>query len=116
MRLGSVIYVIPFVFVLDPSFILHGPWHATLQAVVEAVIGVWLMAGAVQSFLPGIGHLNQIPGRVAIGFGGLAIALPDLALAWAAGPENWVHLIGGVLLVIVGLLLNWSTLKQAAAS
>ncbi|MEE4283073.1 MAG: TRAP transporter fused permease subunit [Pseudomonadales bacterium] len=116
MRLGSVIYVIPFVFVLDPSFILHGPWHATLQAVVEAVIGVWLMAGAVQSFLPGIGHLNQIPGRVAIGFGGLAIALPDLALAWAAGPENWVHLIGGVLLVVVGLLLNWSTLKQAAAS
>ena len=73
------------------------------------------MAGAVQAFLPGVGHLNKMLGRLVIGFGGLAIALPDLALAWAAGPDNWVHLIGGVVLVIVGLLLSWSMLKQASS-
>jgi TRAP transporter 4TM/12TM fusion protein len=116
MRLGSIIYVIPFVFVLDPSFILAGAWFETVQAVVEAVVGVWLMAGALQSYLPGIGHLNQFFGRLAIGFGGLAIALPDLTLAWPAGPENMTHFVLGLILVAAGLALNWRRFKQAAAS
>lgn len=116
MRLGSIIYVIPFVFVLDPSFILAGQWFETVQAVLEAVVGVWLMAGALQSYLPGVGHLNQAFGRLAIGLGGLAIALPSLTLAWPAGPENMTHFVLGLVLVGAGLALNWRRLKQAAAS
>ena len=106
MRLGSVIYVIPFIFVLEPSFILAGEWWETLQAVGEALLGVWLMAGAMQSFLPGIGLLNSLSSRLAIGFGGLAIALPDLTLAWPDGPLNPVHLVIGVVLALAGIAFS----------
>jgi len=113
MRLGSVIYIIPFIFVLDPSFILAGPWWQTVQVVAEALLGVWLMAGAMQSFLPGVGLLNSVLSRVSIGIGGLAIALPDLTLAWPAGPLNPVHLSIGVVLALAGIVLARRGLKQS---
>lgn len=116
MRLGSVIYVIPFVFVLDPSFILEGDGLQTLQVLAEALLGVWLMTGAIQAFLPGVGHLHSMASRLLVGFGGLCIALPDLNLAWPAGPQNLYHLAGGVALVAVGLLIARGSFKQAAAS
>lgn len=116
MRLGSVIYVIPFVFVLDPSFILEGDGLQTLQVLAEALLGVWLMTGAIQAFLPGLGHLHSMASRLLVGFGGLCIALPDLNLAWPAGPQNLYHLAGGVALVAVGLLIARGSFKQAAAS
>ena len=38
MRLGSVIYIIPFIFVLDVAFILQGPWYASAQVFAEAIL------------------------------------------------------------------------------
>ena len=46
MTIGSVIYVIPFVFVLDPSLILQHGWGRVVVAVLEAAAGIWLMVGA----------------------------------------------------------------------
>jgi TRAP transporter 4TM/12TM fusion protein len=115
MRLGSVIYVIPFIFVLEPSFILAGTWLQTIQAVAEALLGVWLMAGALQGFLPGVGHLPTLVTRLAVGFGGLAIALPDLTLAWPAGPLNSVHLVAGIVLAGLGLVFARRQVSRAAA-
>ena len=43
MRLGSVIYIIPFIFVLDAAFILQGLWYVSVQAFVEALLGAWLI-------------------------------------------------------------------------
>ena len=40
--LGSVIYVIPFIFVLDVAFILQVPWHQSLQA-FATIVGAWFM-------------------------------------------------------------------------
>lgn len=116
MRLGSVIYVIPFIFVLDPSFILVGSWQSTVQAVFEALVGVWLMAGAIQAYLPGFGHVSAVLQRVMLGIGGLGIALPGLTLAWPSGPENLYHLVGGVVLATIALLLSRRTAKPHAAS
>ncbi len=114
MRLGSVIYMIPFVFVLEPSFILAGDGWQTIQAVAEALLGIWLMAGALQGFLPGVGLLSSLVARSAVGFGGLAIALPDLTLAWADGPLNAVHLIAGIVLAAAGLVM--ARLRNAPAA
>jgi len=114
MRLGSVIYVIPFIFVLDPHFILQGSWLGTAQAMLEALFGIWLIAGALQGYLPGFGHLPSGLSRYLLGFGGLAIGLPDLTQAWAQGPTNDVHLIGGVLLAGVGLWLTGYSAKRGA--
>ncbi len=103
MRLGSVIYFIPFIFVLDPSFVLQGsPW-LSLRAVAEALVGVWLIAGAIQGYLPAFGHLPSRAVRSLLGLCGLLIALPDLALI-AAAPSNNTTLIAGVL-VAAGLLI-----------
>jgi TRAP transporter 4TM/12TM fusion protein len=107
MRLGSVIYVIPFIFVLDPSFILEGPWLDTVTALLEALVGIWLITGALQSYLPGVGELKNLIQRVLLGGAGLAIALPDLSLAWAAGPANVTHLTVGGVTAAVSLAWIW---------
>ncbi len=104
MALGSVIYVIPFVFVLDPSFILQGGWLQVSRVFAEALIGVWLMVGAVQSYLPGFGALRALLPRLLVGGGGLAVALPGLA-ELGGGPENVVHLVSGGLAAACGLAL-----------
>ncbi len=114
MRLGTLIYIIPFVFVLEPSFILEGSGWASLRAVVEAVAGVWLMAGALQGYLPGFGVLGALWVRTLVGVGGLAVALPDLDLAWPDGPVNEVHLIGGLL--VAGASLAYARLANIRAN
>jgi len=103
MALGSVIYVIPFIFVLEPSFVLEGSMLGILQALGEALIGVWCMAGAVQGYLPGVGHLGNVMSRVLVGVGGLGVALPGLGLAWSGGPDNVTHLMAGVVAIAAGL-------------
>ncbi len=115
MRLGTLIYIIPFVFVLEPSFILEGEWTATAQAIVEAVVGVWLMAGALQGYLPGFGRLSALWMRVLLAFAGLAIALPGLDVAFPAGPANHVHLIGGIVVAAAVLAYVRATALKPAA-
>ena len=114
MRLGSVIYVIPFIFVLDASFILAGSVLGTMQAVVEALVGIWLITGALQAYLPLVGHLKQAGLRFCLIFAGLAIALPDLTLALPHGPDNTIHLFGGIVFAAGGLLWRWKTTSPHA--
>ncbi len=104
MRLGSVIYIIPFIFVLDPSFILKGTWLSTGQAVLEALVGVWLITGAIQAYLPGVGDLRGGMMRVLLALAGLAIALPDLSLAVSGDFNNNIHLVAGVCVAVAVLL------------
>jgi TRAP transporter 4TM/12TM fusion protein len=85
MRLGSVIYFIPFFFVLDPSLIMAGSWWDTLSATATAAVGVLLIAGSLQGYLLGIGFLDRpgslgVVGRAFTGFGGGLVALPGLEL------------------------------------
>ena len=115
MRLGSVIYLLPFVFVLDPSFILDGDLGAVALVMVEAIVGVWLVCGALQRFLPGVGPLPLMPIRLGMGLAGVLIALPSLTLAWADGPANGsLFLAGAALLLVSGLGQWWHHAKRVA--
>ncbi|WP_373085504.1 TRAP transporter permease [Sneathiella sp.] len=81
MRLGSIIYFVPFFFVLDPAFILHGDISKTAVLFVNAVGGVILIASALQGYLMGVGNLHRSkifgwPIRALMLFGGLALATP----------------------------------------
>ncbi|TNE34562.1 MAG: TRAP transporter large permease subunit, partial [Alphaproteobacteria bacterium] len=81
MRLGSIIYFVPFFFVLDPAFILHGNFARTAELFVFAVGGVILIASSLQGYLVGIGNLHRNPVlgwpiRALVLFGGLALATP----------------------------------------
>ncbi|MFT6558398.1 TRAP transporter permease [Sneathiella sp.] len=81
MRLGSIIYFVPFFFVLDPAFILQGEIGRSMLLFVSAVGGVILVASALQGYLIGIGNLHRHPVfgwliRAAVLFGGLLLATP----------------------------------------
>lgn len=80
MRLGAIIYFVPFFFVLNPALLLQGSLLENLQALSTAMVGVMLVSGALQGYLIGIGDLGYgtaaVFGRVCIGLAGLTLALP----------------------------------------
>ncbi|HSH48736.1 MAG TPA: TRAP transporter fused permease subunit [Halomonas sp.] len=55
VRLGGVLFVLPFLFVLNPSLILQGDvWHILLSA-STAIAAIWLIAAAMEGYLYGLG-------------------------------------------------------------
>ncbi len=80
MRLGSIIYFVPFFFVLNPALIGQGSLGEILTVLSMAIIGITLIAAGLQGYLYGIGSLDgnalSWPGRAAIVFAGLLLALP----------------------------------------
>jgi TRAP transporter 4TM/12TM fusion protein len=51
MRLGVVLYIVPFMFVYSPALLMIGSWPQILAAVVPAVAGVFCLAAALQGWL-----------------------------------------------------------------
>ncbi|WP_416139358.1 TRAP transporter permease [Halomonas sp. HK25] len=81
MHLGSIIYFIPFFFVLEPALLLQGSVDEIIKAIVSAVIGIALVAGGLQGYLPKLGSLAQAgflqwPVRGLFIIGGLLVAMP----------------------------------------
>ena len=85
MKIGSVIYFIPFFFVLDPGLILVGDWQNIVVSFALAVFGVFIFASAIQGYMAGIGPLfaqgfNGMLLRIPILVGAILIALPGEAI------------------------------------
>ena len=85
MRIGSVIYFIPFFFVLDPGLILVGEWQNIVFSILLATLGIFMFASTMQGYVVGIGPLfsNSLRGwllRVPILVGAGLIALPGEAI------------------------------------
>lgn len=80
MRLGAIIYFVPFFFVFNPALLLQDTALENFLALSTAIMGVTLVAGALQGYLIGVGDIGRgIAGfiaRSAIGSAGLALALP----------------------------------------
>ena len=80
MRLGAIIYLVPFFFVFNPALLLRGPWAEIVIVSVTAVIGVILISGSLQGYLIGLGQLGKGPiaalGRFLIFAGGVFLAAP----------------------------------------
>jgi len=80
MRLGAIIYVVPFFFVFNPALLLQGSVLENLQAISTALVGVALVSAALQGYLIGLGDLGNgtsgIVVRSMIGVAGLTLALP----------------------------------------
>ena len=79
-RLGVVIYVIPFFFVLNPALIGQGPAAEVIPAIISAFFGVWLIAAGMQGYLAFVGTLGSgavaIAMRVVLALAGLLVAAP----------------------------------------
>lgn len=110
MRLGSIIYFVPFFFVLNPALIGRGAVMDVIITFGAAVIGVVLVAAALQGYLIGVGRLTlfgplgwlcrlllvaagvlmMLPGGDMVGYAhatlnlvAAGLALPAIAIAWA---------------------------------
>jgi TRAP transporter 4TM/12TM fusion protein len=81
MRVGSIIYFIPFFFVLNPAFVLQGPFSETVVLTVTAAIGIVFICGGIQGYQLGVGDLRfghrlEWPLRALFIAGGLILAAP----------------------------------------
>ncbi|WP_166261948.1 TRAP transporter permease [Marinobacter salicampi] len=119
MKLGSVIYFIPFLFVLNPALILQGAWDEILVVLSQAIVGVALIAGGMQGYLLGVGNLSlyrvlQWPIRLALIAGGMLLAIPG------GGPVPFTNLelsmISAVLLAPALALVWWSNRQEKHAA
>jgi len=76
MRLGIVLYFIPFFFVFNPALILQGPIIETIYLFILAVIGITILAGGLEGYLLKVGMLKMWS-RPFLVVGGFLIALPQ---------------------------------------
>ncbi len=113
MRLGSIIYFIPFVFVLEPSLVLDGDAVSIVLALGEALIGIWLLAGAIQGFLPLVGGEWRWWARWLSGLGGMLIALPSLDGLLDTGISNLYQALAGGVLIGGAFGGRWLILRQS---
>jgi len=116
MRLGSIIYFIPFFFVLEPALIMSGSWWETLLATAKVGIGIIFIAGALQRYLIGLGLLARegavgIIGRTLIALGGGLIALPTTEVI-GIDVGQWTLFISGSLAAVTGILLSLGPSSQ----
>lgn len=106
MRLGGVIYLIPFFFVLAPELLLQGDWLDILWTVTSAFVGIWLISCASQGWMIGLGGFGtgamNIVLRLMTLVAGLLMAVPTSVLAF--GGEELVLPIALALLVPVVLM------------
>ncbi|MFS4437475.1 TRAP transporter permease [Paracoccaceae bacterium GXU_MW_L88] len=84
MRLGSIIYLVPFLFVLNPSLIGHAPAFEVALAVSCAFAGVAMICMGLQGYVTFIGTLQgryEMPLRAMLTFGGFFFAMPAMPFA-----------------------------------
>jgi len=110
VRLGAAMYFVPFFFVLNPALILRGPAWEILVVVGTAVIGIALIASALEGYLLGLGAVARsaagYAARLLLFAGGLAMALPG------GGELELSHLqlsLAGLLLAGAGGGIAWAT-------
>ncbi|WP_300299634.1 TRAP transporter fused permease subunit [Ferrovibrio sp.] len=108
IRLGAVIYIVPFFFALNPALILKGEPAEVISVIVTAFVGVGLIAASIQGWLIGAGRLSGTPlhllARIMLAVGGIALAAPGGNLIPVS--NTTLAVIGGGLALGAFLLLK----------
>jgi len=114
MRIGTIIYFIPFFFVFNPALLAQGGVQEILIVVGTAVVGIILLAAALQGHLIFAGSLGAGPmswvARLMIAAGGLTLAAPG------GGMIGWSHFELSMLaaaLAVPGVVLAIVTRRAA---
>ena len=81
MRVGSIIYFIPFFFVLNPAFVLEGTWTEAMLLMGKTMLGTLFICGGIQGYQVFVGDLRRAgalewPLRVLLLAGGVVVAIP----------------------------------------
>ncbi|MCM5569580.1 TRAP transporter fused permease subunit [Burkholderiaceae bacterium FT117] len=106
MRLGSIMYIVPFFFVLNPALIMRGEAWEIATVVATAIVGIMLLAAALEGYLTGFGSLRGsfagMVGRLLLAAGGITLALPG------GGDLELSHLqlsLVGIVIAVVGVAI-----------
>lgn len=103
MRLGGILFLLPFLFVINPALILQGTIQEIVPAALTATTAVWLLASAFEGYLYRIGPI------------GWGFRLPTLiAGALLVYPELTTDLLGFALLACVYLVARLTKPKRLA--
>ena len=118
MTVGSVIYFLPFFFVLNPAFVLQGDWQESSLLVLNAVVGIVFICAGLQGFLLGVGDMRacgamEWPLRVALCLGGFVLAAPGGGVM-AIG--HWQMLMLALLILIPAAGLTWVFVRRKATA
>nr|WP_325248933.1 TRAP transporter fused permease subunit [Amylibacter sp.] len=114
MRLGGVIYIAPFFFVLNPALIGQAPAWEVMVALSCALIGVALISSALQGYISLVGPVQgalEYPLRILLFFGGVLIAMPQNGLV---NMGYGLSFIVGAALCAVPVFLAWRAPATAA--
>ena len=116
MRLGTVIYFVPFFFVLNPALIGKAPFGEVVLVTGTALIGIMLIAAGLQGYLVGVGSLDRFDpasllARSALILGGLTFAMPGGELI---GFTHAQLVIAALCISLVGLGAALLARRQAA--
>lgn len=77
MRLGMVNFVLPFLFVLNPTLILIGTPVGIVHDVATACLAIWLLAAGLEGWLYGVGPIGWLS-RACLLVGGFGLLIPGL--------------------------------------
>ncbi|UOQ95130.1 TRAP transporter permease [Halobacillus shinanisalinarum] len=78
MRLGIVTFLIPFFFVYQPELIAQGNVTQIVIVVATSIIGVGLLASALEGYLTGVGRIDNILFRILLFALGVCLFIPNL--------------------------------------
>jgi len=117
MWVGSIIYFIPFFFVLNPVLVLQGdsPYLEALGLMALASIGILFICGGIQGYQVGIGDLRRTgplewPLRVLLVIGGFTLATPGGGI----NPLSQMQISGlGVAILLPAALLALMLVRRS---
>ncbi len=107
MRVGSIIYFLPFFFVLNPAFVLQGPLGETAFVTGTALVGIVFICGGIQGYqlfagdLRGAGALEW-PLRIALIVGGTILASPG---GGVLPYSNWQVTVAGLAILVPAMAI-----------
>ena len=100
MRLGAILYVVPFVFVIEPSLIFHGSILEMLHHFITFVLGIFFVTAASEGYLLGYGNMERFFSvrRILVLITGVLLIIPQS-----------VTTITGL---ILALIIMWPAIKN----
>jgi TRAP-type uncharacterized transport system fused permease subunit len=118
MWVGSIIYFIPFFFVLNPALVLQGnaPYAEALGLMALAACGTLFICGGIQGYQAGIGDLRRAgalewPIRVMLVIGGFVLATPGGGIS----PLSQLQMTGlGLVLLAPTVVLALFLVRRSA--
>ena len=117
MRLGGVIYIAPFFFVLNPALVGEGGAGEVAAVLATALLGIWFISSALQGYVSFVGGFDDgAQGylmRALMFAAGCLFAFPG---GGELGLSHWTLSAGGLVLAMLPLFYAWRQGQRETAT